>query len=331
MMARMDITDEALDEAIIAAKDRKHWLIFATGIEHVEMTVQLLRQKGISAAAIHSKMPDKERDENLRSFIKGEIRALVNADILTTGFDFEALDCIILLRATSSPGLHVQILGRGTRPYFGKAGTPEYGFGFDLETIEGRLGAIAASPKQNCLILDFAGNTRRLGPINDPRIPNKKNPQPGDVPVKVCQICQCLNHISARICINCGAEFPINEKLESRASTIELISRDQPKVEVFKVDHVTYAPHYKRGSPTSLKVSYHCGLLRFSEWVCLEHLGPIRYKAQQWWTDRTQAPVPQSIDEAVPYLGTLKVPDHVRVWINKKYPQVMSHIFEGDK
>ena len=59
--------------------------------------------------------------------------------------------------------LWVQMLGRGTRPV--------YPVGYDSETIEQRIEAIKVSGKLDCLVLDYAGNTRRLGPINDPVIP----------------------------------------------------------------------------------------------------------------------------------------------------------------
>ncbi len=318
-VAREDITARALDEAVIAAKDRKHWLVFGAGIDHVEMIVRMLTDRGVNAAAVHSKMKDKDRDANLKAFRDGSIQALVNADILTTGFDFVPLDCIILLRPTASPGLHVQILGRGTRPVFAD--------GFDLETTDGRLGAIAASDKQNCLVLDFAGNTRRLGPINDPVIPKKKGDQPGDMPMKACPHCGCLHHISARVCENCGVPFEFVEKIEGTASTADLIVRDEPVVALFDVEKISYGPHYKRGSPTSLKVSYFCGARRFTEWVCLEHQGPIRFKAHDWWRARTSIPVPFSIEEAVPHLASLRVPHQIRVWVNKKFPEILHHVF----
>jgi len=319
-VAKYDITRDALAEAIEAAKDRHHWLIFATGIDHVMMIQDILSRFGIEARAVHSKMKDSERDDNLAAFKAGEIRALVNADILTTGFDFPALDCIILLRPTSSPGLHVQILGRGTRPL--------YAPGFDLSTTEGRLAAQTASAKQNCLVLDFAGNTRRLGPINDPRIPKKKGQGTGDIPIKSCDACGCLNHISARVCVNCGEEFTFQEKLTAAASTAQLIVRDEPMVEVFNVDRVTYAPHVKPGFPPSLKVSYYCGLRRFTEWICLWHDGnPIQRKARVWWNERIPHDYPPTIEAALPLVDKLRTPRQIRVWVNKKYPDILAHIF----
>jgi DNA repair protein RadD len=292
------------------------------------MIVEILRERGITAAAYHSKMSVADQDDALMAFETGQIRALVNGDMLTTGYDFPALDCIILLRATESPGLHVQILGRGTRPVFID--------GFDLETIEGRLASISASDKQDCLVLDFAGNTMRLGPVNDPRIPKRKGDKGGDMPVKVCDACGCMNHISARFCINkaCGEEFTFKEKITSTASTAVLIAKkEDPIVEVFAVDTVNYSKHAKLGSSPSLRVDYFCGIRRFSEWVTIEHDGGALIRAQKWWKLRYPAEhYPPTVDDALKAVDYLKIPRAIRVWLNKnkggKHPQVMSAIFE---
>lgn len=334
----------AVQEAAALSMNRHHLLFFVPGVAKVDMVVKMLKALGISAAGVHSKMADKsERDDNIARFKAGQIRALVNADILTTGFDFPALDCIVLLRATNSPGLHVQILGRGTRPL--------YQTGFDLSTAQGRLASMAASYKQNCLVLDFAGNTQRLGPINDPRIPKKKGEGTGDIPIKQCNACGCLNHISARFCVNpeCGEAFTFEEKITDKASTMALIVRDEPQVEVFKVDRVTYAKHIKLGSPPSIQASYYCGRRRFSEWICLEHHGnPIQRKAWAWWRERDKTgtrylwptlpgqpadmrDVPSSVEEAHAMLSKLATPSAIRVWVNKpKFPEIMSYIFEKE-
>lgn len=342
-----EITWRAIQDAVLRAADRAHWLVFAVDIPHAKMIVQMLTALGVSAAAVHSNSKEHplsafERDDNIARFKAGQLQALVNVDILTTGFDFPALDCIILLRSTNSPGLHVQILGRGTRPFF----VP----GFDLDTIDGRLASIAAGPKRNCLVLDYAGNTRRLGPINDPRIPGRKGKGKGDMPLKTCDACGCLNHISARFCLNCGAEFIFQEKITDKASTIALIVRDEPQVETFKVDRVTYAPHKKPGPfPATLKVSYFCGVQRFTEWVCLEHHGnPILRKAHEWWhqrdftrtqwnwadADATEPDLrdtPKTVNDALTVVDKLAIPSSIRVWVNKpRYPEILSYIFEKE-
>lgn len=325
-VVKYQLTYDALAEAIEAAESRQHWLIFCAGIDHVRMAVEILETRfGISARGIHSKMDpnlDGNRDDNIRDFLDGKIRALVNADILTTGFDFPGLDCIILLRPTSSPVLHVQILGRGTRPL--------YAPGYDLEDLEQRLAAMAASPKQNCLVLDFAGNTQRLGPINDPRIPKKKGEGTGEIPIKMCDNCGCLNHISAKFCINCNAEFLFDEKITPKASTLALIVRDEPQVELFKVDSVTYQMHNKQGFTPSLKVNYFCGVRRFTEWVCLEHESSIRFKAQKWWKERSDVEPPATIAEALAHVENLRAPSQIRVWVNRKNPEILMSLFEKE-
>lgn len=329
-MGKYDLTCDAVDEVIEKAADRKHWLFFSQGIDHAEMIVEILRERGIPAATYHSKMSVADQDDALMAFECGQVRALVNGDMLTTGYDFTRLDCIVLLRATESPGLHVQINGRGTRP--------DYMDGFDLDTIDGRLASIMASEKQDCLVLDFAGNTMRLGPINDPRIPKKKGDKGGDMPVKVCDACGCMNHISAKICVNkaCGEEFKFKEKITATASTAVLIAKakasEDPIVEVFKIDTVGYSKHEKAGSYPSLRVDYFCGIRRFSEWITIEH-PQGQGRARQWWKLRYPAEhYPPTVDDALKAVDYLRMPKAIRVWLNKnkggKHPQIMSAIFE---
>lgn len=256
-----EITYAAVQEMIAYGHDRAHWLLFASGIEHAIHVAAMLDSLGISATYVHSKMPDAQRDASIEGFKAGRFRAMVNNGILTTGFDFPAIDLIGMLRPTQSPSLWVQMLGRGTRPY--------YAPGFALETTEGRLAAIANSPKQNCLVLDFAGNTRRLGPINDPVLPRRKGKGTGVAPVKVCEACGTYNHASVRFCEHCGAEFPKEVKIKQHASSDALIADgdDSPKTEVFKVDRVIYNEHRKEGRPPTIQISYFCGLRVFKEWV----------------------------------------------------------------
>lgn len=322
------ITYAAIEETIQRAGDRSHWMIFAAGIEHTVHVHAALDALGITATYVHSKMGKKERDANIRDYKAGRYQAMVNNGILTTGFDYPELDLITMLRPTVSPSLWVQMLGRGTRPV--------YAPGYNLETQEGRLAAIAAGPKQNCMVLDFAGNTRRLGPINDPVLPRKKGKRSGQLaPIKLCEECGTFNHASARFCIDCKAEFPIQTKLESFASTAALIrtkEEDLPVTEMFNVDRVIYQPHEKHDKPTSLRVSYYCGLRRFDEWVCFEHEGYPKRKAHEWWKERMRLlakPETQPLTtlDAMQYIKELPTPKKIRVWINKKHPEILYHEF----
>jgi DNA repair protein RadD len=211
---KSEITYRCCKEMLELGADREHWLVFATGTDHADHVAETLQGMGASAYAVHSKMPGAERDLRIAAFLRGEVRCLVNNNVLTTGFDAPFIDLIGMLRPTISVSLWVQMLGRGTRPFEGK---------------------------ENCLVLDFAGNTKRLGPINDPVLPRKRGKKSGKAPVKICTACDTYNHPSVRFCTCCGQEFPKDVKLVAEASEHELIADGVPVVETLPVESVNYS------------------------------------------------------------------------------------------
>lgn len=312
------ITHAALIETMKHGLDRSHWLIFASGIEHAENINLMLNDMGVSSRVVHSRMADKLRDANIADWKAGKYRAVVNNGILTTGIDFPALDLIVMLRPTASTVLWVQMLGRGTRPFPGK---------------------------ENCMVLDFAGNTSRLGPINDPVIPRAKGAGTGEAPIRICESCGMYNHASARYCgghpykspEGCGNEFTFQTKLNTHASTNALIKDDAPVVKTFDVASITYHIHNKPGKPSSLRVSYHCGFQRYTEYVLFEHPGFGRRKAVKWWEDRRspdywQTPVPETTAEAFAIctakVSPIRTPVRVNIWVNTPFPQVMAVYYD---
>lgn len=294
------ITAAALQEVLALSNDRNKWLIFTTGIEHSEDTAKMLESMGIKTRAVHSKITSRERKQYINEFKRGDVCALTNNNVLTTGFDFPDVDLIVVLRPTMSTALWVQLLGRGTRPFPGK---------------------------ENCLVLDFAGNTRRLGPIDDPVIPKKKGKGSGIAPVKVCEKCMVYNHASARFCIACGYEFHFKVKIKATASIAPVMGVKKPVVELFAVDRVVYNRHKKPGRPDSIKITYYCGLRRFDEWLCLEHPGYAGRKAREWWLIVAKTTPPQTVDEALQNIDLLRVPDGIRVRVDTKYPEVLSRLY----
>ncbi len=293
------ITAAALKEAVDLASDRKHWLVFAAGIKHANNIAHMLNLMGVPSIVVSGDMPKKQREQALLKYKNGEYRAVINNNVLTTGFDFPSIDLIVMLRPTSSPGLWVQMLGRGTRP---------------------------AEGKSNCLVLDFAGNTRRLGPINDPVIPRKKSKGGGGTaPVRICPNCATSTRASVRVCEGCGHEFATVIKIEATASLQKVVADELPQIVNFKVDSVIYREHVKSGKPTSLRVTYVCGLRRFDEWICLEHESYAGHRAKLWWEERAKKPSPTSVVDALTRIDEIAQPAHIRVWINTKYPEVMGY------
>lgn len=333
-------TEAALKEACELGGNRKAWLIFATGKKHAATIQQMLCDMGVPCGLVLGE--EKEcsivpgvptaRKNVIDAFKAGKLRAVVNNNVLTTGFDHPDIDMIIMLRPTASSTLWVQMLGRGTRPV--------YMIGFDLSNREGRWAAILASHKRDCLVLDFAGNTRKLGPINDPVVPRKKGKGGGEAPIKECPACGVLNHARAAICVGCYYKFEFSTKLKQGASTQEILKKSVVnKIEIYKVYTTTYTPHVKVDRPPMMKVIYHCGAKSFTDYVCVEHPDYAGRKALSWWRKRTgdgQLPVDPitglpSSAEALKQFNRCKVPTHLSVWMNppSKHPEITDYCFDG--
>ena len=122
------------------AGNRKHIAVYCPTIEAAERAAEVIAvETGWVTDVMAGNITRDERKDSLSRFKSGESRVLCSVDMITTGFDFPALDCIVCLRPTLSSSLWVQIQGRGTRLFEGK---------------------------KNCLILDFVGNLQRLGGVD---------------------------------------------------------------------------------------------------------------------------------------------------------------------
>lgn len=317
-----DISANAVREAM-EYDDRKCWLCFTAGVNHAINVAEIMNSMGVSAVAIHSKLTTAERDDAIKKFKAGVYRCAVNNNVLTTGFDHPPIDLILVLRHTMSAVLWVQLLGRGTRPY--DPANPG-----DVNTVA------FPNKKENCLVLDYANNTPRLGQINDPVVPRKKGVGTGEAPVKLCPKCECWVHAGLRFCdgtlkngAKCNHEFVFDHHLNANAGSIDLIKGDLPIVEVFNVDIISFTRHQKLTNPPTVRVSYLCGLREFSEWVCIEHTNYAGRKAREWWRQRSDSEPPASVEEFLLNTDKLKVATQLKVWINKKYPEILSACFDG--
>ena len=98
---------------------------------------------------------DDHRKDVMDSFTRtdGGIQIVCNVGILTTGWDFDALQHIVMARPTKSAGLYEQVMGRGTRPLAGVVDGIEY--------AADRQEAIAASEKPHFKMTDLVDNSLR--------------------------------------------------------------------------------------------------------------------------------------------------------------------------
>ena len=259
-------TDEnnlaVVEEVIARAGDRKAWLFFCAGVHHAEAIAALLNQYGIAAACVTGGTPKVERDKLLTDFKAGRLRALTNANVLTTGFDYPDIDLIAMLRPTMSPSLYVQMAGRGMR---------------------------VKSHTDHCLVLDFAGVVATHGPITAIEPRKRKGEGNGEAPVKVCDACNELVHISAKVCPTCGEAFPAPEPVELTLHHDDIMGVEAAEM---TVQSWQWRRHTSRASGKDmLLVSYYGGLSdpAVSEYFPVTHDGYAGQKALAALADIAQS------------------------------------------
>ncbi|HWI81083.1 DEAD/DEAH box helicase, partial [Ramlibacter sp.] len=308
---RMDqwhLIDGACREVIAYGQARQSWLFFCCGVAHAEHVAHCLRGYGIAAEMVCGDTPTAERDRILGDFKAGRLQAVTNADVLTTGFDHPAISLIALLRPTLSTGLYVQMLGRGLR---------------------------LDSSKTDCLVLDFAGNVLRHGPLDAIQI--KKDKKTGKkgvtvTPAKECPQCQALVHVALRVCDQCGHEFEMERRIEhdEEADDAPLIAALQKPLRL-PVTAVRYYRFEKTGQPPKLRVVYQCGPLKtYTQFVPVEDPRPfVRKHAIKWFNRRGMMPC-QTVDFAMELCreGGAPIPKEIEVRLEGKYWNVINEIFD---
>ncbi len=142
-----DFLDEELETCLLRAEapavavraflqyatERKA-VVFTPTVRFSRVATRAFVCAGVVAEAIDSQTPRVERRKILARFRDGTTRVLVNCGVLTEGYDEPSVGCIVICRPTKSAPLFMQMLGRGMRPFPGKA---------------------------DCLILDLVGATAR--------------------------------------------------------------------------------------------------------------------------------------------------------------------------
>lgn len=302
-MSAIELVEHHADLIVQRCGDRNAWLIFCVTVEHAAQVSAALTRRGVTSTYVSGDMPNGERDAKIDAFKTGEVRALVNCAILTTGFDHPPTDAVVMLRPTLSPGLYIQMVGRGLRLH---------------------------DSKQDCLVLDFGGNVRRHGFIDKVEPPRKgKKGGPQEAPVKECQKCGLLVPLMTKTCPECGTKFEVAEReAETLHHTGAILSTEVPPVRL-KVDKVLYSKQIAKTGVPMLAVTYYAGLKSVREFILLEHQGFARTKAVNWWGKRVapMEPIPRSVDDALALTGELAKPQEITVSFASKYPEIRQYHF----
>ena len=322
LMGEDRLVSSACREIAELTKDRKACLIFCTSIAHCRKVADAIsRFSGEECAIVTGDTLAGEREETIRR-LRGEsvkadlfsekppLRYACNVSVLTTGTDIPRLDTIALLRPTNSPGLLVQMVGRGFRL------SPETG-------------------KTECLVLDYGRNIERHGPIDMIRV-GERGTGNGEALAKECPNCRTMVPLSVMLCPDCGYQWPRKEPErkahEATAAKVGILS-GEVTVEKFPVMHTIYQVWEKRGappgSPKTVRVTYDVDYLtHYSEWLCPEHTGYARRKFEKWWREHAHpdCPVPRTAEEVCEHEFTGMLREvrgiTVRFVSGQKYPEI---------
>lgn len=307
-----DVVRRAVAEMVERGAGRRSWLAFCCGVAHATDVRDALRSHGISAETINGQMPSGQRDGIIRRFREGQIHCLTSVAVLSIGFNVPQVDLVALMRPTLSTGLYIQQVGRAFR---------------------------RAPGKENALILDFSGNTRRHGPV-DAVVPNGGGGGAGSkdaeekttidsVRAKVCPDCESMMPLHVIACTVCGHEWPreIKPKHQSAADDTPILTTERVEPEMIPVVQWKAQRWQKEGAPDSLRITYYAGLQTYSEWVLPERAGHLRYKFELWWSRHGGGTPPVDVTEALARFGDLAMPATIAVRRNGKFFDITSRTF----
>jgi DNA repair protein RadD len=168
------IKDQVAD-AMVKCKGRKKVAWICLSIEHAEIVSQLIPER---STIIHSKMKKKARLHNIDVFEHTNCRHLVSVMQVSVGYDYPAMDCLVLLRPTRSKQLFIQAVGRVARPCDGK---------------------------NNALFLDYGRVVENLGGPYSIRFDGTVVKKQGKE--LACPLCEFFTESTENTCHNCGHHF----------------------------------------------------------------------------------------------------------------------------
>jgi DNA repair protein RadD len=293
-------------DALMRAAGRKKIVWFCSSIKHAELIKDTLLAASEKAVCIHSALDWDCRDKALLDFTQGDARHLTFVSIVSEGFDYPPIDCVVLMRPTKSPVLMVQTCGRGLRPSDGK---------------------------ENCLILDYANVISTLGPLDAPVIrTNKRGKSIAKPTQKVCPSCRAYLPINAQKCFSCGYEYP-----KLNAAKIDLIANQdinligKRELKTMRVKNVTMEYHKSSNGNDCVKIMYwpdsflDYPIVEYFSWASDFSLKKFQIRAIEMNIELKADALTQSL------MRIGRVPYSIEYVMENKYPKVKKLNFIGDQ
>lgn len=193
-----------VEKWIELANGKKTIIFNVNDKSHSKKTAEWFQKYGIDARAIDSDTPMKEREELLDQFAKNKYPVLCNIGLFTEGISIDDTECIVFNVATKVLTKWVQAAARGSRPVFNED-MSDWAKGPDGKYI-----------KPHCLIIDFGGNAKRFGYVDDydiiPFTLDGTPPVKKEAALKDCPVCDRSVYVQTRVCPDCGHVFEIKNK-----------------------------------------------------------------------------------------------------------------------
>lgn len=173
------LMDSHICQMIHHGAQRRAWLCFEASTKAAKAMTERLNAWGIPTGLVLGETPAGERAMTIAAYRRGALRCLVNVAALTTGFDVQEVDMLVMRRRTKSLGLYIQMVGRL------------------LRTIGGHIDTSILRGKADGLVVDFAGNIDQHGPLDFLR------PKETKASLVSCDACGNRNPVAARNCWSC--------------------------------------------------------------------------------------------------------------------------------
>lgn len=301
------IIEDAVAEDMEMSRGRRAGLFFSASKENARHIAECVRSHGRTCAVLTSDNAHQTK-EIFEGFRSGKYWAISSVSMITTGTNFQWVDFISLILSTKSPGKLVQILGRGTRNFEGK---------------------------EDCLIADHGKNLAFHGPIDQIR-PKAPGEGDGEQPKKICPQesrdengntgCGEMIPISRMTCHCCGYVFPPSDevKITATAANAPVLSNEQANWRTVTSRRFDYHEG-KADKPPSVKVTYMCGMTAIREWLCPQHQGFAKSKADRYWVKHGgERPFPATVMEWLERQRELTGTAEISVKPDGKYWSVQS-------
>ncbi len=227
---------QQIADAMPRLSNRNRIIWACSSIKHAELLKKFIPE---SVSIMHSKQNAAEKEINQVAFENGFCRHMISVTMLAEGYDFPAVDAIVLMRPTRSARLYIQIVGRGLRLFDGK---------------------------KDCLVLDYGEVVQNLGPLDNPLVVGKSGvkKEPLEVTLKACP--KCLSYIDkmASSCPDCSYEFStqematVSKNITRVVSGGKLLSDDQAPEERHLIKSVEIKHHVAKSSGTKcVRIDFH--------------------------------------------------------------------------